>query len=159
MPILQKMSIRFLKRFKSQCILVKCTSAIFFVMVIIHEFKKVLYLQTNKDGTKIPFISHPYLFPGYHTTVYLYLRIEHDMYVRIGYHMSGEVISVLSLEGRYYNFHERAQRARDNYDIVTRVIQLISPRQSCDNLFITYLCLYQASKMENTGTRSECVFH
>ena len=40
----------------------------------------------------------------------------------IGYHMSGEVISVLSLEGRYYNCHERAQRARDNYDIVTRVI-------------------------------------
>ncbi len=31
--------------------------------------------------------------------------------------MSGEVISVLSLEGRYY-------------DIVTRVIQLISPSQS-----------------------------
>ncbi len=56
----------------------------------------------------------------------------------IGYHMSGsgEVISVLSLEGRYYNCHERAQRARDNYDIVTRVIQLISPSQSCDNLYI-----------------------
>ena len=36
--------------------------------------------------------------------------------------MSGEVISVLSLEGRYYNCHEGAQRARDNYDIVTRVI-------------------------------------
>ena len=48
-------------------------------------------------------------------------------YISIGYHMSGEVISVLSLEGRYYNCHERAQRARDNYNIVTRVIQLISP--------------------------------
>ena len=47
--------------------------------------------------------------------------------------MSGEVISVLSLEGRYYNCHERAQRVRDNYDIVTRVIRLISPNQSCDN--------------------------
>ena len=47
----------------------------------------------------------------------------------IGYHMSGEVISVLSLKGRYYNCHERAQRARDNYDIVARVIQLISPSQ------------------------------
>ncbi len=47
----------------------------------------------------------------------------------IGYHMSGdysEVISDLSLEGRYFNCHERAQRARDNYDIVTRVIKLIS---------------------------------
>ena len=70
--------------------------------------------------------------------------------------MSGEVISVLSLEGRYYNCHERA---RDNYDIVTRVIKLISPSRSCDNLFITYLCLYQALNTEKTGTRSECVFH
>ena len=50
--------------------------------------------------------------------------------------MSGEVISVLSLEGRYYNCHERAQRVRDNYDIVTRVIQLIAPHHSCDNLYI-----------------------
>ncbi len=72
--------------------------------------------------------------------------------------MSGEVISVLSLEGRYYNCHERA-RAGQLYDIVTRVIKLISPSQSCDNLFITYLCLYQALNGENTGTRSECVFH
>ena len=73
--------------------------------------------------------------------------------------MSGEVISVLSLEGRYYNCHERAQRERDNYDIVTGVIKLISPSQSCDNLFITYLCLYQALNTGKNGTRSECVFH
>ena len=69
--------------------------------------------------------------------------------------MNGEVISVLSLERRYYICHERAQRVRDNYDIVTRVIQLISSRQSCDNLFITL-------NRENTGltgTRSECDFH
>ncbi len=61
--------------------------------------------------------------------------------------------------GRYYNCHERTQQARDNYDIVTRVIQLTSLRQSCDNLFITYWCLYQASNRENTATRSECIFH
>ncbi len=60
--------------------------------------------------------------------------------ISIGYHMNGEVISVLSLEERYYNCHEGA---RDSYDIVTRVIQLISPSQSCDNLFITYLCFKQ----------------
>ncbi len=39
------------------------------------------------------------------------------------------------------------------------MIQLISLSQSCDNLFITYLCLYQALDRHNTGTRSECVFH
>ncbi len=86
-----------------------------------------------------------------------YFRI---VMIRIGYHMIGSVISVLSLEGRYYNCHERAQQARGNYDIVTRVMQLISPSQSCDNLFIAYLCLYQASNRENTsGKRSECVSH
>ena len=78
--------------------------------------------------------------------------------ISIGYHMSGEVISVLSLEGRY-NCHQRVQQARDNNDIVPQVIKLISPSQSCDNLFITYLCLYQALNRENIGTRSECVFH
>ena len=65
--------------------------------------------------------------------------------------MHGEVISVLSLEAlNNYNCHERA---RDNYDIVTRMIQLISPSQSCDNLFITYLCFYPASNREITRTR------
>ena len=63
--------------------------------------------------------------------------------------MSGEVISVLLLEGRYYNCHERAQPARDNYYIVTRVIQLISPSHQVKTcMFITYLCLHQASNRE-----------
>ncbi len=77
-------------------------------------------------------------------------------------HMSGEVISVLSLEGRYCNCHERAQRARDNYDIVPRVIQLISPSQSCDNLFITYLCGCAFIRLQIWKTLErvpECVFH
>ena len=65
------------------------------------------------------------------------LKVKNTLYKFI-------LISVLSLKGRYYNCHERAQRARDNYGIVTRVIQLISPHHSCDNLIlITYLCLYQ----------------
>ncbi len=55
----------------------------------------------------------------------------------IGYHMSGKVISVLSLEGRYCMI--ATSERSDNYDIVTRVIQLISPSQSCDNLFIYYV--------------------
>ncbi len=58
----------------------------------------------------------------------------------VGYHMNGEVISVLSLEVRYYICPERAQRAWNNYDIVTRVIQLISLSQSCDNLFLLHAC-------------------
>ena len=48
--------------------------------------------------------------------------------------MIGSVISVLSLEGRHYNCHERA---RDNYDIVTRVMQLISPSRKVTNRKVT----------------------
>ena len=36
--------------------------------------------------------------------------INEFRYICIGYHMSGEVISVLSLEGRYYNCRERSER-------------------------------------------------
>ena len=32
------------------------------------------------------------------------------------------------------------------YDIVTRAIKLILPSLECDNLFITYLCLYLEQK-------------
>ena len=60
------------------------------------------------------------------------------MYVCIGYHMRGEVISVLSLKRR----SERGTK----YDIVTRAIKLILPSLECDNLFITYLCLYLEQK-------------
>ena len=34
----------------------------------------------------------------------IYRNISELILVSIGYHMSGEVISVLSLEGRYYNY-------------------------------------------------------
>ncbi len=58
--------------------------------------------------------------PGYHHNGFMATpELGHRMYAVthceelycIGYHMNGEVISVLSLEGRYYN-----------YNIVTRVI-------------------------------------
>ena len=66
-----------------------------------------------------------------------------------GYHMRDEVISVLSLEGRYHNFvtSERSERGT-KYDIVTRAIKLILPSLECDNLFITYLCLYLGQKSD-----------
>ena len=57
------------------------------------------------------------------------------------------MISVLSLEGRYHKCHEWAQRTRDIYDIVLRMIKLISPRPDGDNLFITHFCLVQGKKI------------
>ena len=59
--------------------------------------------------------------------------------------MRGEVISVLSLEGRYHILSRVSERGT-KYDIVTRAIKLILPSLECDNLFITYLCLYLGQK-------------
>ena len=59
---------------------------------------------------------------------------------RLSY-MRGEVISVLSLEGRYHIYFVTSERSerRTKYDIVTRAIKLILPSLECDNPFITYL--------------------
>ena len=63
--------------------------------------------------------------------------------------MRGEVISVLSLEGRYHILSRvSAAKRGTKYDIVTRAIKLILPSLECDNLFITYLCLYQEQKLD-----------
>ena len=62
----------------------------------------------------------------------MYINIYRNIYICIGYHMRGEVISVLSLKRRYH--------------ILTRAIKLILPSLECDNLFITYLCLYLEQK-------------
>ena len=59
--------------------------------------------------------------------------------------MRGEVISVLSLERRYFVTSERSERGT-KYDIVTRAIKLILPSLEYDNLFITYLRLYLEQK-------------
>ena len=48
-----------------------------------------------------------------------------NIHICIGYHTRGEVISVLSLERRYH--------------VLSRVS---AASLECDNLFITYLCLY-----------------
>ena len=42
---------------------------------------------------------------------------------------------------------ERGERGT-KYDIVTRAIKLILPSLECDNLFITYLCLYLGQKSD-----------
>ena len=47
----------------------------------------------------------------------------------------------------YFVTSERSKRGT-KYDIVTRAIKLILPNLECDNLFITYLCLYQEQKSD-----------
>ena len=98
---------------------------------------KVLLRQPRQTKLSATYDSKPYTVEEKKgPSVLLKRPFQRQIMRSIGYHMSGEVISVLSREGRYYNCHERAQRERDNYDIVTRVIQLISPSQSCDNLLL-----------------------
>ena len=56
-------------------------------------------------------------------------------------------MSVLSLERRYHILSRvSAANEGQKYDIVTRAIKLILPSLECDNLFITYLCLYLEQK-------------
>ena len=62
--------------------------------------------------------------------------------------MRDEVISVLSLEGRYHFVTSERSERGTKYDIVTRAIKLILPSLECDNLFITYLCLYLGQKSD-----------
>ena len=47
----------------------------------------------------------------------------------------------------YFVTSERSERGT-NCDIVTRAINLILPSLECDNLFITYLCLYLEQKSD-----------
>ena len=60
--------------------------------------------------------------------------------------MRGEVTSVLSLERRYHTLMSKYFVSK--YDVVTGAIKLILPSLECDNLFITYLCLYLGQKSD-----------
>ena len=63
--------------------------------------------------------------------------------------MRGEVVSVLSLERRYHILSRvSATNEGKKYYIVTRAIKLILPSLDCDNLSITYLCLYLEQKQD-----------
>ena len=71
--------------------------------------------------------------------------------ISVGYHMSGQVISVLSLKGRYrtvlYLLLYSIFCCTLSFAVlisVTRAIKLILPSLECDNLFITYLCVHQS---------------
>ena len=70
--------------------------------------------------------------------------------IRIGYHVRGEVIPDSFIARgtiSYFVTSERSER-RTKYDIVTRAIKLIFPSLECDDLFITYLCLYLGQKSD-----------
>ena len=55
------------------------------------------------------------------------------------------MISVLSLEGRYRILSRVSAGERGTKShILMRAIKLKLPSLECDNLFITYLCLYQS---------------
>ena len=70
----------------------------------------------------------------------------HILDIRIGYHMRDEVISFIA-RGSDFVTGERSERGT-KYDIITSAIKLILPSLECDNLFITYLCLYLGQKSD-----------
>ena len=68
--------------------------------------------------------------------------------VCIGYHMRrGDISFIARGTISYFVTSERSERGT-KYDIVTRAIKLILPSLECDNLFITYLCLYLGQKSD-----------
>jgi hypothetical protein len=60
---------------------------------------------------------------------------------RLSYKGWGDISFIA--RGMISQLSRRAQRARDNCDIVQRALKLISPNPEYDNLFIIYLYLYQ----------------
>ena len=61
---------------------------------------------------------------------------------RLSYERRGDISFIARGTISYFVTSERSERGT-KYDIVTRAIKLILPSLEYDNLFITYLCLYQ----------------
>ena len=66
---------------------------------------------------------------------------------RLSYERRGDISFIARETKSYFVTSERSERGT-KYDIVTRAIKLISPSLGCDNLFITYLCLYLGQKSD-----------
>ena len=64
---------------------------------------------------------------------------------RLSYERRGD-ISLIARETISYFVTSSLRSLVTKYDIVTRAIKLILPSLECDNLFITYLCLYLEQK-------------
>ena len=64
---------------------------------------------------------------------------------RLSYERRGDISFIARETISYFVTSERSERGT-KYDILTRAIKLILPSLECDNLFITYLCLYLEQK-------------
>ena len=86
--------------------------------------------------------------PGKHKKL---IDLKMDLYMKYMYRLSYERRGDISFIARgtisYFVTSERSERWT-KYDIVTRAIKLILPSLECDNLFITYLCLYLGQKSD-----------
>ena len=66
---------------------------------------------------------------------------------RLSYERRGDISFIA--RGTISYFVPRSLRSLvTKYDIVPRAIKLILPSLECDNLFITYLCLYLGQKSD-----------
>ena len=75
-----------------------------------------------------------------------YGMVWYDMY-RLSYERRGDISFIARGTISYFVTSELSDRGT-KYDIVTRAIKLILPSLECDNLFITYLCLYLGQKSD-----------
>ena len=66
---------------------------------------------------------------------------------RLSYERRDDISFIARETISYFVISERSERGT-KYDIVTRATKLILPSLECDNLFITYLCLYLGQKSD-----------
>ena len=71
---------------------------------------------------------------------------------RLSYERRGDISFIARETISYFVTSERSERGT-KYDIVPRAIKLILPSLECDNLFITYLCLYLGQKSDYIFTQ------
>ena len=71
---------------------------------------------------------------------------------RLSYERGGDISFIARETISYVVTSERSERGT-KYDIVPRAIKLILPSLECDNLFITYLCLYLGQKSDYIFTQ------
>ena len=64
---------------------------------------------------------------------------------RLSYERRGD-INFIARETISYSVTSERSEQGTKYDIVTRAIKLMLPSLKCDNLFITYFCLYLEQK-------------
>ena len=109
-----------------------------------HPSSPVLVSGSRDFSIKFFDISKPSIKKAYRSIQVIteFVPFKNGKY-RLTHEGAGDISFIARRTTSYFVTSERSERGI-KYDIVTRAIKLILPSLKCDNLFITYLCLYQS---------------